>query len=107
MNSKIRKVLVGVSAAVVLAGTALTATSASANPWPHNYHNHGHYNHYHGGYGYGDGGLGAGLFGFAAGALVGSALSHSYDDDNSCYRYRTYNPQTGMYMSYNGPRHCP
>ena len=50
----------------------------------------------------------AGVLGFTtiAGAAVGSALSHSYDN-NSCYRFKTYNPNTGMYMSYNGPRHCP
>lgn len=117
MNSKIKKVLVGVTAAAVLAGSALTATSASAHPWPNggNYqHNYSHYNGYnhryygHNGWGWGyDNGVGAGIFGFLAGAAVGSALSNSYADDNSCYRYRTYNPRTGMYMSYNGPRHCP
>ena len=104
MNRKLRTVLAGVTAAAVLTGGVLAASSASAQPWPH--HNYQHYNHYnHYGYGYDDG-FGAGILGFVAGAFVGSALSRSYDD-NSCYRFRTYNPATGMYMSYNGPRHCP
>ena len=124
MNSKLRKVLVGVTAAAVLAGSALTATSASAKPWQDgnsgqwqqhssqwqqrsNYSRHHHYGNdgYYGGYGYNDG-VGVGILGFIAGAVVGNALSHSYDD-NSCYRFKTYNPHTGMYMSYHGPRHCP
>ena len=112
MNSKLRKLVVGATAAAVLAGAALTATSASASPWPNGNsnewrHSHRHYGNdrYYGGYGYDDG-VGAGILGFIAGAVVGSAVSHSYDD-NSCYRFRTYNPQTGMYMSYHGPRHCP
>jgi hypothetical protein len=66
---------------------------------------------------------------FAAGALGGLFIGNGYDpyDDydpyyydegpdydgsyidgnNPCFRFRTYNPTTGMYMSYRGPRHCP
>jgi len=113
MNSKLRKVALGVTAAAVLAGGALTASSASAYPWPRDnsgqwQHSHRSYGNdrYDGGWGYNDGVGAAGILGFVAGAVVGSALSHSYDD-NSCYRFKTYNPQTGMYMSYNGPRRCP
>jgi len=90
-------------------GAAAILTSAIAVPAADAHMRYRHYGHNYGNhYGYNDGGgdLAAGIFGFAAGALVGSALSNSYDD-NSCYRFRTYNPQTGMYMSYNGWRHCP
>jgi hypothetical protein len=117
MTTKLRKILTGVVAAAVLAGSAVTATTASAKPYqnwsghPNYNHSYNHYNHggryYRGGWGWGyDNGIGAGILGFFAGAAVGSALSHSYDN-NSCYRFKTYNPNTGMYMSYNGPRHCP
>ena len=106
MNRKLRTVLAGVTAAAVLAGGMFaTTTSASAKPWwPHQHR------YYGGGWGYNGGGyVGAGILGFSTGAAIGSALSQNnyYGDDSYCYRYKTYNPQTGMYMSYNGPRHCP
>jgi hypothetical protein len=52
----------------------------------------------------------AGIFGLAAGALVGSALSQggSYGGDYhaACSRkYRSYDPATGTYMGYDGYRH--
>jgi hypothetical protein len=105
MNRKLRTMLAGVTAAAVLAGGMFaTTTSASAKPWwPHQHR-------YYGGWGYNGGGyVGAGILGFITGAAIGSALSQNnyYGDDSYCYRYKTYNPQTGMYMSYNGPRHCP
>ena len=124
MNTKLRTVLAGVTAAVVLAGGVFAASSASAEPpWLHkntgsrwnngnNFSNYQHVPRYYGNYGnygnygYYDDGVGAGILGFIAGAFVGNTLSRSYDA-NSCYRFRTYNPATGMYMSYHGPRHCP
>lgn len=123
MTSKLRAVLAGVIAAGVLTGGVLAASSASAYPnsWPNGnsgqwrqrpWEQRGNYggqyygnNGYYGGWGY-DNGVGPGILGFIAGAFVGTALSHSYDA-NSCYRFRTYNSHTGMYMSFNGPRHCP
>jgi hypothetical protein len=98
MTSKLRIAAVLGAAAILTSAIAVPAADA-----------HMRYRHHYGhDYGYNDGGddLAAGIFGFAAGALVGSALSNSYDD-NSCYRFRTYNPRTGMYMSYDGWRHCP
>ncbi len=108
MNSKLRTVMAGVTAVAVLAGGALAASSASAHPMDYPHHDH-HYRHYdHGRYWGGGDAFGAGILGFATGAIVGSALSNSYNDDDSyCYRYKTYNPRTGMYMSYHGWRHCP
>ena len=64
---------------------------------------------------------------FVAGALGGLLIGNGYYDDydpyyydegpdydssyidgnNPCFRFKTYNPVTGMYMSYHGPRHCP
>ena len=117
MNSKTRKVLTGLVAAAALTGGMLAATSASAYPYHHRNW---------------DGGWAPGIAGFAAGALVGGALAGPdygpdygegpyYDDGpyarsyaygprdypEYCYRYKTFNPETGMYMSYNGPRSCP
>ncbi len=108
MTNKIRTIIGGIAAAAMLAGTMVAAAPAEAHGhWQH--YNHGHYGHYgHYGY-YNDGGgyLAAGVLGFLVGSAVGSAASHPYYGGNSCYRFKTYNPSTGMYMSYNGPRHCP
>jgi hypothetical protein len=110
-----------VAAALVVAGTLVAATGAQAddrNNWVNHQNHYNHYNHNYGynnygpgyGYGYGyDGGgaLVAGLLGgLFAGAVVNS-YNQPYPDGNSCYRFRTYNPATGMYMSSHGPRHCP
>ena len=116
-----------IAAAALLAGSMVvataTTTTAAANPdgrnqwtdqnhgYRHGYYNRG-YGNYDRGYGYynnyDDGGaLVAGLLG----GMFGGALANSYDrpyyNGNACYRFKTYNPATGMYMSYSGPRHCP
>ena len=118
-----------IAAVVLLAGSTLAATTAAQayvpnvfpqqqrhNWWYHN-HNYGYPGYGNGygypgyGYGYGydnGGGIVAGMLGgLFAGAVVGSVANQSYYDGNSCYRFRTYNPAAGMYMSNHGPRHCP
>ena len=65
------------------------------------------------GYGYDDyddgGAVAAGIFGLAAGAMLGSALSHHHHYYGSCAaRFRTYNRATGTYIGNDGrPHHCP
>jgi hypothetical protein len=96
--------------AAVLAA-ALLLTSAPANA---------RWRHHHGGWGYG-------AAGFAAGALLGSALAPrpyyygppayayepgpGYPDDAEAYceqRFRSYDPASGTYAGYDGRRHpCP
>jgi hypothetical protein len=98
---------------------------------PHNFVQRNFYfgqHNFGGGYGYGhhyynDGGaLAAGLLG---GLFLGNALGGPYYDyepdyydygpyygapypgSSYCFRFKTYNPATGMYMSNHGPRHCP
>jgi hypothetical protein len=63
-------------------------------------------------YGYDDGAIGAGILGLAAGAMIGSALSHHhhhYSSGGSCAaRFRSYNRATGTYLGNDGRRHhCP
>ena len=104
--SKVAKI----SAAAVLAGAMLvSATAAEAYPyWKHNGNWNHNWNHSYGYYGGDDGFVGGLLGGLFAGAVVNSlAQPNYYPDGNSCYRFKTYNPATGMYMSYRGPRHCP
>lgn len=48
-----------------------------------------------------DGALAAGIFGLAAGAFIGAALSH----DSCADRYNSYNPATGTYLGYDGYYH--
>jgi hypothetical protein len=84
--------------------------------WNHQNH-YNHYNHNYGynygpgygyGYGYNGGGeLVAGLLGGLFAGTVVNSYNQPYYDENSCYRFKTYNPTTGMYMSNHGPRHCP
>jgi len=102
---------------VVTAGLAISAPALAQ-------HHGGHWGH-HGGWGWG----GAAIGGFAAGALLGSALaapSFYYDDPGYYYapdvyggpdpsaiaycqqRYRSYDPASGTYLGYDGARHpCP
>ncbi len=59
--------------------------------------------------GYDGGAAAAGIFGFAAGALVGSALSGGGYGSNyhaACSnKYRSYDPASGTYLGYDGYRH--
>ena len=102
-----------ITAAVVGSNLMLAAAPAQTG-W------HGHYHGHHGAWG-------AGIVGFAAGAILGSALAprpyYSYggptyayqpgyvDDDAVAYceqRFRFYDPDTGTYLGYDGHRHpCP
>ncbi len=98
------------AAAVLGAGLLLASAPANAQ-WRH--HNRGW-------------GWGAGAAGFAAGALLGSALAprpyyyygppvyayqpgYSGDAEGYCLRrFRSYDPRSGTYMGYDGRRHpCP
>jgi hypothetical protein len=95
-------------AAVLSAGLLLASAPANAR-----------WGHHHGGWGYG-------AAGFAAGALLGSALARpyyygppayayepgpGYPDDAEAYceqRFRSYDPASGTYAGYDGRRHpCP
>jgi len=99
------------AAAVLGCGLMLASAPANARWW------------HHGGWGWG-----AGAAGFAAGALVGSALaprpyyyygppayayepSPGYPDDAQAYcesRFRSYDPASGTYVGYDGRRRpCP
>jgi len=101
------------SAAVLGASLLLASAPANARGW-----------HHHGGWGYG-------AAGFAAGALLGSALASrpyydygyygppayayepgpGYPDDAEAYceaHFRSYDPASGTYLGYDGRRHtCP
>ena len=100
------------AAAVVGSSLMLAAAPAQAR-W------HGHHWHH--------GGWGAGIAGFAAGAILGSALAPrpyydygppayayepGYSDDSAVayceQRFRSYDPASGTYLGYDGHRHpCP
>jgi hypothetical protein len=110
--------------------TAVAAVLAVSSPaFAQRYHgwhggHGGHWGH-HGGWGWG----GAAIGGFAAGALLGSALAapgYYYGGPGYYYppdvyegpdpnvvaycqqRYRSYDPASGTYLGYDGNRHpCP
>jgi hypothetical protein len=103
MKSKIIMV-----AAVLGTSLVLAAAPAQARYWHHG------------------GAWGAGIAGFAAGAILGSALAPrpyyyygppayayepGYPDDAEAYceaRFRSYDPESGTYLGYDGRRHpCP
>jgi hypothetical protein len=101
-----KKSIIAGAAALVLAGT-IAAGSADARPW-HRHHHHG--------------GWGAALGGFAAGALIGSALAPrpaypvygaapypTAGEVAYCeQRFKSYDPASGTYLGYDGNRHpCP
>jgi len=108
---------------VVAAALAASAPAFAQHHGGHCGHG-GHWGH-HGGWGWGGGAIG----GFAAGALLGSALAAPgyYFDDPGYYdvpdvyagpdanaeaycaqRYRSYDPASGTYLGYDGMRHpCP
>lgn len=112
MTFAMKRALKPVVAAVLSAGLLLASVPANARGW-----------HHHGGWGYG-------AAGFAAGALLGSALvarpyyygyygppayayepGAGYPDDaeaNCEQRFRSYDPASGTYLGYDGRRHpCP
>lgn len=104
----LRKIVTGLVAAAVVAGTTLAATSgADAKPgYPYwKYHPHPHY------YGYNDNGaaVAAGIFGLIGGLML-SEVHHGYGYGYGGYceaRFRTYNPYTHQYMGYDGhPHYC-
>jgi BA14K-like protein len=97
-----------VMAAAVL-GSSLMLTAPAQARW--------HHHHHHGAWG-------AGIAGFAAGALLGSALAprpyYYYGEPTYAYepppgdvayceqRFRSYDPASGTYLGYDGRRHpCP
>jgi hypothetical protein len=115
------------AAAVLGSSLVLAAAPAQARHWHHGGWHHGGW--HHGGWGWG-----AGAAGFAAGALVGSALAAPYyyggpyyggpyyDEGPYAYeagpggdaeayceqRFRSYDPESGTYLGYDGRRHpCP
>jgi hypothetical protein len=74
--------------------------------WRHGWHRHGWHGHPHR-YGWGPA-----VGGFAAGAIIGSALASSHAQANAdayCeQKYRSYDPGSGTYLGYDGERHpCP
>jgi hypothetical protein len=98
------------------AATPQQDQARSVNPgmievgWRHGRHGwhggHGWHRHHHR-YGWGPA-----IGGFAAGAIVGSALasSHAQASANAyCeQKYRSYDPASGTYLGYDGQRHpCP
>jgi hypothetical protein len=101
--------------AAIVGATLLLAAAPTQARWYGHHHHHG-------------GNWGAGVAGFAAGALIGSALaprpyyggpayyygepSYAYaPDDAEGYceqRFRSYDPRSGTYLGYDGRRHpCP
>jgi hypothetical protein len=100
-----------VAAAVLGSSLMLAAAPAQARHWHHHGWHHG-------------GAWGAGIAGFAAGAVLGSALAprpyyyygepaYAYEppprDVAYCERhFRSYDPASGTYLGYDGLRHpCP
>lgn len=101
-----------IMAAAVLGSSLMLAAAPAQARW------HGHHGWHHGG------AWGAGIAGFAAGAILGSALAprpyyyyggpaYAYEptppDVAYCERhFRSYNPATGLYLGYDGRHHpCP
>jgi hypothetical protein len=91
--------------AALCAGTLAFTGTAEAKKWHHHHHGYA---------------VGAGVAGFAAGAIVGSALaqpryngvvvvepSYGYSDwiAYCSARYRSFNPHTGLYVGYDGRYH--
>jgi BA14K-like protein len=112
------KIMAGAVALALAASSVLAASSANAQGW------HGHGGHWHGG--------GGAIAGFAAGALIGGAIAgqpYGYYGPGYAYgpayayepgyeggdgvgyclsRFKSYDPQSGTYLGYDGQRHpCP
>ena len=96
-----------VSAAVLEAqGSVLTNKYAECYPGRRYYGGYGY-----DGYGY-DNGAGAAIagviIGLAAGAIAANAISGGHRGGSCAQRFRSYNPNTGTYMGYDGRAHrCP
>ena len=111
--------------AAAIVGSSLMLAAAPAQARWHGHHGGWHHHGWHHG-----GGWGAGIAGFAAGAILGSALAPGpyygygygppayayepgYADDDSAVayceqRFRSYDPASGTYLGYDGHRHpCP
>lgn len=104
--------------AAAVGATLMFAAAPAQARWYGHHHHHGW-------------GWGAGAAGFAAGALIGSALAprpyyyyggppaYYYDEPAYAYapgdevaycsqRFRSYDPRSGTYLGYDGRRHpCP
>lgn len=114
----------------VLTMTAVAAVLAVSGPAFAQRHHGGHWGHHGGHWGHHGGWGGAAIGGFAAGALLGSALAgpryyhdpgYYYAPDVEVYagpdpsavayckqRYRSYDVSSGTYLGYDGIRHpCP
>ena len=106
----LRKIVTGLVAAAVVAGTTLAATSAAdAQPnWYWQHHQH-HYNQYYGGYGYNDNGaaIAAGVFGLIGGLMLSEiGHEHYYGYGGYCEtHFRTYSSTSHQYMGYDGNLH--
>jgi hypothetical protein len=102
--------------AVSLAALAV-ATPASAQYWRgHGWHGHTYYGGWGRGVGFGVGvGIGAGLansYAYQPGYYVeddpGVVVESSQDDAYCSAKYRSYDPESGTYLGYDGQRHpCP
>jgi hypothetical protein len=104
----LRKIVTGLVAAAVVAGTTLAATSA-ADAQPYWYWKHHPHPHYYG-YGYNDNGaaVAAGIFGLIGGLALSQLGHQGYGYPGYCEaHFRTYNPYTHQYMGYDGhPHYC-
>lgn len=98
------------TAVAVLALTSLLAGPAAAQG--RGWHHGRHYQHHHGG---GGGGFIGGIIGgVIGGAIIGSQRADPYYRGGDwaiqeCMRrYRSYNPETGIWIDFSGrPRRCP
>jgi hypothetical protein len=121
--------------AVTVGALSFAGTSEARERYRHWRPNHGGWHHggwYHNHRYYNDYAVGAGIFGFAAGALVGSALSrpyyyapapapvyvapapavtYGYQPWTPAWysycdaKYRSFNPRTGYFLGYDGDYH--
>ena len=123
----------GLSAALLVASTTLSGAAplspASVAPsaastqnsnivdvrWRGHHHGHRHHRHHWHRHGWRHHhGWGPAFGGFAAGALIGSAIASSNaraNNDAVAYcmnRFKSYDPASGTYLGYDGDRHpCP
>lgn len=107
----LKKIATGLVTAALVAGTALTATSAAdAKPyWKYPHENHYYYHRNNGG-----DAVAAGILGFIGGAFLSQAARpYAYDygypsgypAGYCATRFRTFDPASHTYMGYDGHRH--